>query len=319
MFCIQPASGDLTRIGRLPEAAFGWNAPQPRHRRQPSSVASVLDADALVLGDSFSMDGLWQEAAFGPNMQYGTLHWTGDLCSDFSQTLSATGAAPRILVLETVERHLKDHLPPGCKKSNVIRWRALEPLGGPLSTATREQYWVFGGSFGYRYMFGSLAFMVSPKEQHRDGDYDGVEVIRVRGGCQVFSNSACDLGLFLGWDFTKRAVDDGLYAAISEGIAAAMRSATVVVLVVVPNKSSIYLGSLDEAKQKDLILRRLASRTGLIVVPLFERFHGAAREVRDFYLPNDTHLSTVGYQYLGREVRSAVNGVLPIAPDSRKP
>jgi hypothetical protein len=91
------------------------------------------------------------------------------------------------------------------------------------------------------------------------------------------------------------------------------------VLVGVPDKRSIYLGSLEEAKRKDLIIRRLAVGHDLTVVPLFEKFYVDARQVKDFYLPDDTHLSSVGQQYLGQEIRAAVHSLLSVSPEAQKP
>jgi hypothetical protein len=306
MFWLQPVNGDLTRIGRLPEVAFGRNASQPSQRRQLGNVDTLGASNVLVLGDSFSLEGLWQFAAFGERTRYNTLRLLSEVCEDLPDLLRAQGASPQILVLEMVERHLKDYTSPGCKQSR-IKWVKDKAQSATMTEADRPRQ-VFGGEYGYRYVAGATLFLLSPGEQQRRGPYGGVQVKAVDDGCLLFSNTRCDLGLFLGWDSTKRVMDGNLSAAMSTNLTFAMRAAPRVVLIVVPNKSSVYLESLEEARRKDRIVRDLASDT-LLAVPLFERFHKAARERRDFYLPNDTHLSPAGQVFMGHEVRAVLDSL----------
>lgn len=309
MWFIQPLSGDLTRMGRLPESVFGWNRPQPVFEQTVATVPNAAQADVLVLGDSFSINGVWQHAAFGKTVRFGTFRSAGPLCRDFPDALRALGATPQLLVLQISERHLRDRLPPGCLKSG-FRWWA-PAAHATHSTASRDERWIFGGAFGYRYVFDALGFLLNPKAQYRDAAYGGVQVKEVPQGCRHFSHAGCELGLFLGWDFTKQPMRAHLQAAIQDGLSAAMRSAPTVLLVVVPNKASIYLETLADAKRKDAELAALTSGQSLVVLPLFERFHVAARQVQDFYLPNDTHLSPSGEAQFGAHIKAAITTLRP--------
>jgi hypothetical protein len=304
MWMLQPLSGDLTRIGRLPESRFGWNRPQPVFEQALATVTSPAQAKILVLGDSYSINGVWQHAAFGDAVRFATLRSSGALCQDFSDTLIKLGASPQLLVLQISERHLIDRMPPGCLKSG-FRWWAPEAQAR-TSAALRDRFWIFGGAFGYRYVMDALRFMLNAEPQHREGAYGGVQVKEVPQGCQYFSHAECGLGLFLGWDFTKQPIKEGLRTATQDGLNAAMRAAPTVLLVVVPSKASIYLETRADAKRKDAELVALASGQSLVVLPLFERFHAAARQMQDFYLPNDTHLSPSGEAQLGRHIKSAL-------------
>ena len=124
MWVLQPLSGDLTRIGRLPESRFGWNRPQPVLEQAVASVTSPAQANILVLGDSYSINGVWQHAAFGDAVRFGTLRSSGSLCQDFPDALRNLGAKPQLLVLQISERHLVDRMPPGCLKSGFRWWAA---------------------------------------------------------------------------------------------------------------------------------------------------------------------------------------------------
>ena len=304
MWLIQPLTGDLTRLGRLPESRFGWSRPQPVFEQTLATVSRAAQADILVLGDSYSINGVWQHAVFGEAVRFGTLRSAGSLCQDFSDALRVLSARPQLLVLQISERHLIDRMPPGCVQSG-FRWWA--PTGHAMrSASSRDRLWIFGGTFGYKYVIDALGFMLNPVAQHRDGAYGGVQVKEVPQGCRYFSHADCELGLFLGWDFTKQPIKPGLQAAIQDGLTAAMRSAPTVLLVVVPSKASVYLETLTEAKRKDAELAALTSGQSLVVLPLFERFHVAARQTRDFYLPNDTHLSPSGEAQLGVHIKAAI-------------
>ena len=310
MWVLQPLSGDLTRIGRLPESGFGWNRPQPVLEQAVATVTSPAQANILVLGDSYSINGVWQHAAFGDAVRFGTLRSSGSLCQDFPDALRNLGAKPQLLVLQISERHLIDRMPPGCLKSG-FRWWAAPHSHATASAPSRDRFWIFGGAFGYKYVFDALGFMMNPGAQHRDGAYGGVQVKDVPQGCRYFSHADCELGLFLGWDFTKRPFQGDLRAATQDGLTAAMRSAPTVLLVVVPNKASIYLETLADAKRKDAELAALTSGQSLVVLPLFERFHVAAHQTQDFYLSNDTHLSTSGEAQLGSHIRAAIMTLRP--------
>src|SRR5438067_5273960 len=85
---LQPLSGDLTRLGLLPERAFGWNAEQPTVTGRSATVEKLEDADILVIGDSFSVDGIWQAFAFSPARKYITAR-LGRICGDFPEYLAA--------------------------------------------------------------------------------------------------------------------------------------------------------------------------------------------------------------------------------------
>ena len=58
---IQPLEGELTRLGLYAERDFGWNLPQKKVRGD-ANMASAYEGgyDVLVVGDSFSTNGVWQ-------------------------------------------------------------------------------------------------------------------------------------------------------------------------------------------------------------------------------------------------------------------
>ena len=309
---VQPLSGDLTRIGLLPERAFGWNTAQPTLTGRTATVDKLGDAEILIVGDSFSNGGTWQAYAFSAERKYMTLR-LGRICDDFPEFIAALGKPPKILIIEVIERDSRNILAVNCVKSslqaldgkhelrNVRQGDVLggvfaPKIGGGPELRSDRQLSIFGGVFGYKYIFGSALYYLFPGNQHRPGTYGGVRVQNVDGGCAFFSHRECELGLFVGDDFTLgRLGGDDLQ---STKLTVVTRLFERVLVVVVPNKSSVYLESRDQAQRKDESLRLFGQNLGVDVVPLHVAFYEAKSRIKDLYLPDDTHLSTAGFREL---------------------
>jgi hypothetical protein len=291
---VQPLSGDLTRIGRLPERAFGWNTVQEARSGRPSTV-ELGDADILIVGDSFSISGAWQAYAFSPEQRYATLR-LGRLCVDFPQFVAALGAKAKTLIVEVVERNAHTVLGVDCAKTYFV------PLGGEQTLRSTREQGILGGVFGFKYVFGAALYYLAPGSQHRAGADGGVWVRDVDDGCALLSNRDCQFGLFLGNDFTSP--DLGDIDLKSNKLAALKVPFERLLVVVVPNKSSVYLESRERAQNKDGHLRALGQRMGVDVVALHVAFYDAKSKIKDLYLPDNTHLSTRGYRELANLVVS---------------
>lgn len=151
-------------------------------------------------------------------------------------------------------------------------------------------------------MAGSLLYFLDRGGQHRSGHSGGVHVKRIADGCLLFSNRDCDFGLFLGDDVIMIWLPR---EKIESPVVSYLKNAGVerVLIMPIPNKTSVYLEPLTEARIKDAYLGEFARRNGVEVVPLFERSIADRQRDKDFYLPNDTHLSARGMQVLGEYVR----------------
>ena len=77
-----------------------------------------------------------------------------------------------------------------------------------------------------------------------------------------------------------------------------------IILVVIPNKSSVYLNDLQSNLAKDSLIDRFANTNNIENIPLFAEFYKSSRVIPDFYRPNDTHLSHSGYMTLGTIIYS---------------
>jgi hypothetical protein len=247
------------------------------------------------------------------------------ICRDFGNTSAATGTSAKLLIIEVVERDAHDALATDCATSLLLtpdgRRRVGEDqlafLGGASAASAAPDAGVdgyrerglLGGTFGYRYVIGSALYYLFPGDQHRPGANGGVDVRRVDDGCTFFSNRDCNYGLFLGDDFTFQPLGAG--DLVSTKLKAINGRFHRVLVIVVPNKSSVYLEPLSEARLKDASLRLFGERLNVDVVPLYEAFHHARSRIKDLYLPDNTHLSIAGYRELAAHVAAQVS-VMPI-------
>lgn len=295
MVVVEPSAGDLTRTGFLPERQFGWRAAQPALFRRTSNSTNS-EATVLVIGDSFSGIGLWQQAALGKREKYVTYQF-GRLCSDFGGVLRSMHLSPRVVIIEAVERDFDQRFFSTCDRSRLENAAPNAPSADPK---TRDRS-LIGGMYGAKYVAGSLLYFLYRGEQHRPGPSGGVFVARVSDGCALFSNHDCEYGLFLGDDRNPPVLPLNKFRS---PVLRYLRQAGVerIVVVPIPNKTSVYLQPGTLAKLKDDYLAQFGIQNDVEMVPLHQRFAADRYAIKDFYLPNDTHLSPAGMQVLGEYV-----------------
>lgn len=292
MVIVEPASGDLTRIGFLPAREFGWQAAQASMVRRTSNAGNT-EATVLVVGDSFSGIGLWQQIAFGDTEKFVTYGF-GRICPDIGSLLDKMHLKPKTVVIEVVERYFDERFFGKCDQS---RLEEAAPNATIADSEHRDRSILYG-AYGAKYIAGSLLYFLRRGEQHRSGHSGGVYVAPVANGCEFFSNRECEYGLFLGDDRDRPALP--LEEHLSP-VFRYLREAGVerIVIVPIPNKTSVYLQSPSQAKRKDQYLNEFSIRNEVELVALSEKFHVDRHHVKDFYLPDDTHLSPRGMQVLG--------------------
>lgn len=247
----------------------------------------------LVIGDSFSGIGHWQEVALGQREKYVTYGF-GRLCSDFADILRKKRLAPRVVIIEAVERYFDERFFSSCDHSR-LEDAAPNALTANPETPDRS---IFSGLYGAKYVAGSLFYFLRRGEQHRAGHSGGVFVARVAGGCSLFSNRDCEHGLFLGDDRNQPVLPLDKFKS---PVLSYLREAGVerIVIVPIPNKTTVYLQSESEARLKDAYVAEFGIQNNVEVVTLHQRFVADRHRAKDFYLPNDTHLSPRGMQMLG--------------------
>jgi hypothetical protein len=292
--------GDLTRVGQLPESAFGWRKPQPQIDVRFMQQASWQDADVLVIGDSFSEPRVWQSVLVAQGYRVRTEHWTAirGICEGFMPALRQQGFHGRYVVLEVVERNVTQGLPDSvaCQRMDMHHNHSADIAREPPPVAFDPDEQRYDGrlSIGVRTALNyrdyseqssqtSFTSMVVP---------NGVRVARVQNGCSQFSHRQCQDALFWAGDSPKD-IDDAVLDSMDtlnhrmEGV--------VPIWVVVPNKSTAYL------YPDKTFWQRAAQRFNTPDMLQLVRGQIERGEV-DVYPGNNSHFSTSTYLQMGTAV-----------------
>lgn len=299
-----PSQGDLTRIGRLSETAFGPTRPMPE--TDPAlRVSSALDeADLVVIGDSFSAPLRWQAVLVAQGHKVATVHWDqlGPVCADLEPLLRAQGYRGRTVVIESVERMLVERLD---RSEACTARRDTTPLStrrvaqdprnaGPFGLNSRET--LFTGLLTTLHTRRATAADAPAEIVNRGNGAEEVRIQAVPDGCERFSHRACHRGLFFAQDRTAPPFTPDLVERMQR--LSARHPGLSITWLVLPNKSSVYL-----QPERSATVGAALETTGL-GPDLFADFVRQSRQRRDFYLPNDTHTSADGHRALGKRVQA---------------
>ena len=303
--------GDLSRIGRLSEAEFGWRAPPPPAPADALKGVPIDQADVLVVGDSFSMTLYWQAPLVQAGLRVATVYWGqfGYLCRDFSQWAAQTGFKGRVVIVESVERLLDERLRKGEKCPTMIKAPVAKTT--PFMKSFTE---VPAPAFNWsaKLTAGLITYRNTRRARQTDGDTlygKDTQVRLVPDGCRQFSHKLCDRALFF-----KEDVDNGPLTAETFELLKRFTASQSLPLIwmVIPNKTTVYI---DPQHSKPFALAFRATDYG---PDLFAYAQSRRMHVRDFYFPNDTHVSMQGQLALGEFMLAEVRKRLP-EPPARSP
>ncbi|MDZ7854664.1 hypothetical protein [Sphaerotilus sp.] len=300
-----PFQGDLTRLGRLSETAFGPT--QATRAIDPAlRVSSTLQAaDVLVIGDSFSVPLLWQSVLVERGLRVATIGWQaiGPLCADLGEVLRAQGFRGSAVVVESVERGLAAHL------DAALACTHTRP--GRLSAQQAPRDWATAGPFGLNTRETLFTGLLTSWHTHRarttqaeellhhTGGADRVRIQRVPDGCLRFSHPLCERGLFFADDRTSPPLTASSVGQMQQ---ISRRHADLAITwVVMPNKSTVYLPAASTAATRTAGAALEAAGLG---PDLFAEFAQRIHQTRDLYSPNDTHTSPDGYRVTGARVHA---------------
>ncbi|MDM0000431.1 hypothetical protein QTI24_17560 [Variovorax sp. J22P240] len=298
--------GDLSRIGQVSDNEFGWQLAQPHVEPAFLRASPVTEADILVIGDSFSMTYRWQSVLTRAGYRVTTIYWgqLGEaLCDDFDAWLDGAGFHGKLVVVESVERLLGDRL---AKSQNCTKMRKpFESKSEPF-TSPPEQVPGFELNWKGKLTSGYTTFRNTSRAKNSPGDTLFGKQTWARpvvGGCSFFSSKFCDKALFF--------KDDDDNGDLTPENVRQMRAFTnahparTIMWMVIPNKTTIYI---QPDHSKDFVT---AFRDAGLGPDLFTFAQEQKTKVRDFYFPNDTHLSMHGQLILGQRVLESVRKILP--------
>ena len=309
---IQPLVGDLTRLGNVSERSWGWNQVLPVVSIDQS--ASDGDFDVLVIGDSFSEKDIWQSVMRDlTGLKFKTFRW-----EDFSSPACLEAGIShlkrqfpniRYVVIETVERSAVSRLTAlngkidecpltitssihtDASKTLAIRNKSLNSIPDALYTIK--------------------AFLSEPKKYHQT-TVSGYGYISPLKRTDLFSNQKSDALLYFAGDLEKL---DWTEVQIKESLKNLEKLSQIlsqqglkIIFAIVPDKSTAYSEYLVNSpfKGKSIDIWQKLNAASLIAVNLKAAFSETLIMTKDFYLPDDTHLSTVGYQSLASEISKSL-------------
>lgn len=297
--------GDLSRLGRVSDHDFGWQAPAPRVEERFLQTVSPAQADVLVIGDSFSMSGRWQSELVKSGLKVDTVFWGhfGEaLCEDFDSWLAASGFKGKLVIIESVERLLGERLARSQSCKTTKRAMRTEPNSFLKPPELPPE---FVPNWGATLMTGWITYSNTRRAKVEPGDTPADVNARVRpvpNGCELFSHRLCQKALFYGDDD-----DNGELKPEQVDVMRAFterHAKTPILWMVIPNKTTVYV---QPEHSKAFAERFAASGLG---PDLFGFAMTQKSRIKDFYFPNDTHMSMHGQLALGslmlQEVRKRV-------------
>lgn len=298
--------GDLSRIGRVSEAEFGWRLAPPSVPAQSLQGAPIAEADVLVIGDSFSQTHRWQSVLQDAGYRVTSTFWGQygeDLCADLKPWLQQAGFQGRLVIVESVERLLDER---------IRRLGRCERMRQPLSAQPAPLFEPPGPvpglftNWGATIATGWHTYRNTRRALREAGDtlVDNNVLARVvPQGCERFSNRFCHKSLFFREDETLGELGPAHAEALQRF--AATQPGLRLMWMVIPNKTSAYLvpGHSDAFVQ--------ALQTAGLGPDLFAFAREQRSRMQDFYMPNDTHLSIQGQLALGKRMLEEVRRALP--------
>jgi hypothetical protein len=300
-FYFQALSGDLTRVGRFSERDFGWQAAQTIIPDEQFKNYPLNEADIVIVGDSFSVGRVWQTRLITAGLKITTITWRGlksegNLPDDLGEVLRAQGFNGYYIIIESIERVFQ-------RRAKLLA-NIPKPVTPDVSTppaTTIAQRVLFslnkpnGGAWGFKTLYNTIKLSLNLPEQYLKSEW--VQPVKL-DGCQEFSNRLCDYALFIESDFKKET-----FTAIDNILSVNKNLKNVgiqPIWAIIPDKATVYLGYgvLNQYPYQNIW--KLFSQYPELIAPdlgtlFIEKIHG----IKDFYLTNDTHLSTNGYLSLG--------------------
>jgi hypothetical protein len=300
--------GDLTRIGQLDEEDFGWRLQQPFVAAELLKSYPLTEADILVIGDSFSNSLIWQSRLMTAGFKTATLRWDEfkpcSLAQNLGEIVRQAGFRGRYVIFENVEHGFQNRMNSSCALSSKINgatYYAATPEIEPPSDSTRNFFnrKPLGGDWVINALINKikLTYLFEANTKYLELG-DGRTRVVPMDGCAWFSNKLCKFRLFYSLDFEKNTFNSiGNILTVNADL---HKVGIEAIWLAIPDKSTVYLGyGKFVMKPYVNIWEELAHHQELVAPNLAESFKQESRKMKDFYKPNDVHLSTNGYLYLG--------------------
>jgi hypothetical protein len=295
-------NGDLTRMAKLPEQQFLRTKEQPVINPDLMKSAAWQDADILAIGDSFSAAQIWQTVFAQHGVRVRTESWSSmfNICEDISDFIRSKGFKGKYVIIENAEKYHEVRLADSVKCQHMAYHPVpVHPphIPTPLPDWNTSDY---SGSMSVGFQTAWNAYRYKQLRNKPDFNtwdaLDEVRMVRLENSCELFSHPRCNDVLFYKkdreQDLDKNVLDN------MQIINTRLKGFSTV-WVVIPDKASAYLYPdkqfWNEAEQR------------FQAPNILKAFQQAIRNKSvDFYLANDTHVSTTGFILLGNLLYSNI-------------
>ena len=312
---IQPLIGDLTRVSNVSEKDWGWNRPQP-----PISVQSTEtneDPEILVIGDSFSEKNIWQsELNRLSGLIIKSYRWEDfghpscieqgiknlkekypSIVKVLVQTVERE-STPRFIALEVKNQACPDNFESSIH-TNAYQTAKLRPK---ILTEIPDLVY-------------TLKSLIALTKKYTQTVISGDGYISPLNKDDLFSNRNSNALLYYAVDmekikWTKLQYDQSVknIKNLDENF---KKQNLQLIIVVVPDKSTVYNQFLTKNPFKNIDSNIWDELKGSSIkyIDLNKTFKLNVQHIKDFYLPNDTHLGGNGYIHLANEVFNYINSI----------
>lgn len=301
-----PAQGDLARIGRLGERYFAPQQAQVSQLRRQNPPKKA--ADIVVVGDSFAVENVWQ-SRISDNTGLATItyHYDDIPCLDRWIRDAIDGAISRdvkVVILSSVERKFISRYSgslTGCE-STTYKPNNVAELSLPHQVSPYDLFPM------------DLSYLVTTAlHQHKLESKTGrftfdntiaVDLTRKNLFSSVHANKLLyfvndDDGRMIDWSAARTSE---AMSNLQRFMAMAQEKGVQLIAFVIPDKSSVYApwvasGQIPMPEGYNLF-ESLESTLGKEAnyLPIFRE---RALQQVDFFLPNDSHTSIAGFQFIG--------------------
>lgn len=291
--------GGLTRMSQLPESLFGWTKPQPAIAPELFHQAEWQEADVLVVGDSFSMEHVWQTVLTQHGLRVRTETWQNirDICEDFTPWLKSQGFKGRQIIIEIIERNADDVINRSLRCKSMSYHSVLYPPAAPPQVLPDRKSTDYSGklSVGIQTRLHALEYSyLSKNPDFRRWELPNhVRMERIPDGCNLFSHPRCQDVLFLAED---RIQDFNEIMLAKMATLNSRMNGVTPIWVIVPDKSTAYINPNKQFWNQAAHRFQSPNLLGTFRLAI-------QNNTVDLYRGNDTHLSTEGYLLMGETIR----------------
>ncbi|MEI7747962.1 MAG: hypothetical protein WCI81_02680 [Chlorobiaceae bacterium] len=318
-FCLnlflQPLSGDLTRLGNFSENDFGWNAKQPK---LAIAGQDKITPNVIVLGDSFSAGNVWQSVVMMKgDYRFLTFQWDNPECLEhWIISLKKDYPETQYVIVETVERAFINRF--NTTQSTTTCIKLTPQKTEPHYTASKRVIDVSYTLSDPSYVIGAT---INSQRNFSQTTASGLTFVSPLNRNYLFSNKRSDLLLYYTDDNLKK---DWRLDDLKKGVSnikrmqeSAKRNGIVLIIAVVPDKSTTYGGFFKspQFEHRTPDVWEELNKQGINYINLKKILISSLDKTQDLYLPNDTHFSTKGFMLMGNAVAQSLKEIHSIGAE----